>query len=227
MGSRGGQIGGTFVLYYAANVAGSGRECISVATATQPQGPFTDRSTAPLECQTALGGSIDPASFIEPNGGLFLVWKSGGPGSSKIWSEQLDQTGTAFAPGATPTVLLTPGQAWEAGTVEAPDLVTAGGRYLLFFSGNNWDGANYAVGVAACSGPLGPCADTSSTPDPLQWRRRAGPERRVGVRRTPPARTGWRSTPGSPEPWGSRTAATLYILPLTLSGPAPVVGAAR
>ena len=156
-------IGGTFVLYYAADVGG-GKECISVATAAQPQGPFIDRSTRPLECQPELGGSIDPASFIDPNGGLFLLWKSGGPGSSKIWSEQLDQTGTAFAPGAAPSVLLTPGPAWEAGTVEAPDLVAAGGRYLLFFSGNNWNSANYAVGVATCAGPLGPCRDTSPNP---------------------------------------------------------------
>ncbi|MGA2930657.1 MAG: glycoside hydrolase family 43 protein, partial [Acidimicrobiales bacterium] len=157
-------IGGTFVLYYAANVAGSGKECVSVATATQPQGPFVDRSTAPLECQPALGGSIDPASFIDTNSGLYLLWKSGGPGSSKIWSEQLDPAGTAFAAGATPTVLLVPAQPWEAGTVEAPDMLTAAGRYYLFFSGNNWDSANYGVGVATCTGPLGPCSDSSARP---------------------------------------------------------------
>ena len=176
-------IGGTFVLYYAANVAGSGKECISVATATQPQGPFTDRSTAPLECQTALGGSIDPASFIDPNGGLFLLWKSGGPGSSKIWSEQLDQAGTAFAPGATPSVLLTPGQAWEAGTVEAPDLVTAGGRYFLFFSGNNWDSSELRRGRGHLQRPARPLQRRVSAPDPLERPRHGGSGRRVGVRR--------------------------------------------
>ena len=46
----------------------SGQECISVATASRPQGPFTDKSTAPLECQKSLGGSIDPASFIDTDG---------------------------------------------------------------------------------------------------------------------------------------------------------------
>ncbi len=157
-------IGGSFVLYYAANVAGSGKECVSVATATQPQGPFVDRSTAPLECQPALGGSIDPASFVDTNGSPYLLWKSGGPGSSKIWSEQLDPAGTAFTVGATPTMLLVPAQPWEAGTVEAPYMLTAAGRYYLFFSGNNWDSANYGVGVARCTGPLGPCSDSSSSP---------------------------------------------------------------
>ena len=48
-------IGGTYVLYYAAHVAGTADECISVATSSQPQGPFHDTSTAPLECQKSLG----------------------------------------------------------------------------------------------------------------------------------------------------------------------------
>jgi hypothetical protein len=43
-------------------------------------------------------------------------------------------------------------------------MFTTSGRYYLFFSGNDWDSANYAVGVAACSGPLGPCTDASPSP---------------------------------------------------------------
>ncbi len=136
-----------------------------MATASQPQGPFSDTSTAPLECQKSLGGSIDPAAFIDTNGTPYLVWKSGGPGSSTIWSEQLSPSGTAFVTGANPTALLVPDQAWESGTVEAPDLVTAGGHYYLFYSGNDWNTAKYAVGVATCTGPLGPCND--ATPSPI------------------------------------------------------------
>jgi beta-xylosidase len=157
-------IGGSYLLYYAVDVAGTGKECISVATAGQPQGPFTDRSTAPLECQKSLGGSIDPASFIDTNGTPYLVWKSGGPGSSKIWSQQLAPLGTSFVSGTNPTSLLVPDQSWEGATVEAPDMVTTGGHYYLFFSGNDWDSANYAVGVATCTGPLGPCTDASASP---------------------------------------------------------------
>ncbi len=164
------QIGGSFDLYYAAVVAGStgGEECISVATATQPQGPFVDASTAPLECQAALGGSVDPSPFVDANGTMYLQWKSVGAGGqpATIWSEELDATGTGFAggPSATPTALITADQAWEAGVVEAPDLVTDAGRYFLFYSGNNWDSADYGVGVATCTGPLGPCTDSSSQP---------------------------------------------------------------
>ncbi len=220
-----GMIGGSFVLYYAANVTGSGKECISVATATRPQGPFIDRSTAPLECQPALGGSIDPASFADADGSVYLLWKSGGPGTSKIWSEQLDAAGTEFAPRATATVLLAPGQQWEAGTVEAPDLVTTGGRYFLFFSGNNWDSASYAVGVATCSGPLGPCADTPPGPVLSSGPGVAGPGGPSVFTDTTGsywiAFHGW--VPGAV---GFPNNRDLYLRRLTLTGPVPVVAAA-
>ncbi len=160
-------IGGAYLLYYAALVAGpgGGEECISVAAATQPQGPFIDSSKAPLECQPSLGGSIDPSPFIDTDGKVYLVWKSnGGTGPATIWSEQLTASGTGFVTGASPTQLLVPDQAWEGGIVEAPDLVTSGGRYFLFTSGNNWNSADYAIGVATCTGPLGPCADSLSQP---------------------------------------------------------------
>ncbi len=32
------------------------------------------------------------------------------------------------------------------------------GRYYLFYAGNNWDSGDYAIGVAACQGPTGPCS---------------------------------------------------------------------
>jgi Glycosyl hydrolases family 43 len=160
-------IGYAYRLYYAAVVAGpaGGEECISVATASAPQGPFADTSTAPLECQPTLGGSIDPSPFIDSNGNVYLTWKSnGGTGPTTIWSQQLDANGTGFAANTTPTQLLVSDQSWEAGVVEAPDLVTSGGRYYLFFSGNNWNSANYGIGVAICSGPLGPCSEPQSQP---------------------------------------------------------------
>jgi hypothetical protein len=161
------QVGGAFVLYYAAIVAGpaGGEECISVASATQPQGPFIDSSTAPLACQPSLGGSLDPSPFVDTDGKVYLVWKSnGGAGPATVWSQQLDPAGTGFAANTAPTQLLVPDQPWESGVVEAPDLITSAGRYFLFYSGNNWNSANYSVGIATCSGPLGPCGKPLSHP---------------------------------------------------------------
>ena len=161
------RLGNAYVMYYTAEVAGpgGGEECISEASATQPQGPFIDTSKAPLECQPSLAGSIDPSSFVDTDGKVYLVWKSdGGTAPSTIWSEQLDAAGTAFAAHATPTQLLTPDEPWQVGVIEGPDLVTSGGRYFLFYSGNSWASSNYSVGVATCRGPLGPCTDLSSQP---------------------------------------------------------------
>jgi beta-xylosidase len=217
-------IDGHFLLYYAADVAGSGTECISVATASQPQGPFIDTSSAPLECQKSLGGSIDPFTFIDRNGSPYLLWKTGGPGSSKIWSEQLAPTGTTTAPGASPTVLLVPDQSWESGTIEAPDMITSGGRDFLFFSGNDWGTAKYAVGVAICSGPLGPCRDASPDPVLSSGTGAVGPGGESVF--TDASGTYWMAfdawVPGAV---GFPNSRGLYLRRLALSGPAPVVAA--
>ncbi|HEY5110384.1 MAG TPA: glycoside hydrolase family 43 protein [Acidimicrobiales bacterium] len=161
------QIGNSFVLYYSVRMAapGGGQECISVATATRPQGPFIDTSTGPLECQSPLGGSIDPSPFVGSDGTPYLVWKSnGGGGASALWSQQLDPAGTGFAATTAPVQLLVPDQSWEGGVIEAPDLVANGGHYFLFYSGNNWKSSAYGVGVAVCTGPLGPCSKPLSGP---------------------------------------------------------------
>jgi beta-xylosidase len=215
-------IGGTFVLYYAANVAGTADECISVATASQPQGPFHDTSTAPLECQKSLGGSIDPASFIDTDGTQYLVWKSGGPGTSRIWSQPLVPSGTAFVPATNPTSLLVPDQPWEAGTVEAPDLVTTGGHYYPFYSGNNWNSSNYAVGAATCTGPLGPCSDASPNPILSSGSGVAGPGGESVFAGT--AGHFWIAFHAwVPGVVGFPNSRDLYLRRLTFSGPVPTV----
>jgi hypothetical protein len=218
------KIHGKFFLYYAVDVAGNGGECISVATSTVPEGPFTDKSTAPLECQTSLGGSIDPALFIDTSGTPYLVWKSGGPGTSKIWSQQLASSGRSFASGTNPTQLLVPDRGWENGTVEAPDMVTTDGRYYLFFSGNDWNSANYGVGVANCTGPLGPCSD--ATPDPIlaSGQGVAGPGGESVFADT--AGNFWMAfhawVPGAV---GFPNSRDLYLRRLSFSGPTPAVAA--
>ena len=153
------ELNGTFVLYYAVVDGTTGKECISVAVATDPQGPFVDNSTAPLECQLDLGGSIDPSPFFDASGTPYLVWKSQGATGqpSAIWSAQLTADGTGLA-GSAAQILVRPSQSWEGGVVEGPSMLLWSGRYYLFYSANNWDSANYAIGVATCQGPIGPCS---------------------------------------------------------------------
>jgi hypothetical protein len=219
------QIGGTFVLYYSAVVAGAGggEQCISAATSSRPQGPFVDSSTAPLVCQASLGGSIDPSPFADANGTPYLVWKSnGGAGQpALIWSEQLNPAGTGFA-AAAPTELLAPDQSWQGGVIEAPDLVLQGGHYLLFYSGNNWNSANYAVGVATCLGPIGPCTEPLTQPILASGPTMAGPGGATVF--TDAAGTWWMAFDAwLPGQVGYPHSRALYLRRLTLSGGAPVV----
>jgi Glycosyl hydrolases family 43 len=222
------QVGTTFDLYYSALVAGpgGGEECISVATATQPQGPFVDRSTAPLVCQVARNGSIDPFPFVDTDGTAYLEWKSnGGSGQpAMLWSQRLTASGTALAGGA-PSELLAADHGWDNGVIEAPDLYFSAGRYFLFYSGNNWNSSSYAVGVATCTGPLGPC--TEATPQPIlsSGQYVAGPGGEsvfLDSSGTPwMAFASW--IPGAV---GYPNSRTLHLRKLNLSGTIPVVEAA-
>lgn len=60
---------GRYLLYYTTTQATTGRQCISVATASTPTGPFRDRSNGPLVCQLSQGGSIDPTRSSTPPAG--------------------------------------------------------------------------------------------------------------------------------------------------------------
>ena len=159
---------GQFLLYYA-TVSGSGlgsKQCISVARARHPGGPFVDSSSAPLVCQASLGGSIDPAPYTDGSGKLYLTWKSNGGGGqpSTIWAEALSPSGITPARHTSPTAMLVPSQPWEASVVEGPFMWSSGGSYYLFYSGNDWNSASYAIGVAVCRGPLGPCSKPLAGP---------------------------------------------------------------
>lgn len=145
-------------LYYTVREASSSRQCISVASAPGPTGPFVDRSTEPLVCATTEGGAIDPSPFVAPGGGLYLLWKGEGEttgGRASIQVQPLAADGLRVT--QPPTVLLRQDQAWEGRTIEAPSMVATPEGLVLLYSANRWDSASYAVGAARCDGPLGPC----------------------------------------------------------------------
>ena len=163
---------GHWVMFYDAAQSGhasdSGYDCLAVATAASispTDVQFSDASSGPIECQAT--GSIDPQPFVDASTGVaYLVWKQNDGGSSApayIWSQQLNAAGTGFAPGSTPTMLLTNNTVsypWET-TVEDPSMVAAGGGYYLAFSAGVYTSTGYSEGIATCNGPLGPCGAQS------------------------------------------------------------------
>jgi beta-xylosidase len=150
---------GSYVLYYTAN------KCVGRAVARKPLGPFVDTSKKPLVCQPQQGGSIDPSPFRDDDGTLYLVWKNDGNAigaPTHIWAQRLSPDGLRLV--GRRTRIETNDKPWETSVVEGPMLWKHDGRTFLFYSGNVYSGAAYAVGYATCASPLGPCRDAPENP---------------------------------------------------------------
>ncbi|HVM64858.1 MAG TPA: glycoside hydrolase family 43 protein [Acidimicrobiales bacterium] len=155
------RFGATWVMWYTTRHAYSGRQCLSVATASAPGGPFVDNSTGPAVCQFNNGGSIDANIFVA-GGRAYLLWKSDDNALGNIthlWGSTLDATGTVVG---SPTLLLSQDAAWQAPAVEGPTMVAARGSYYLFYGASDWASTSAGIGYATCSGPLGPCRDRAT-----------------------------------------------------------------
>ena len=142
-----------FVLYYTTRVGSSERQCVALALSPEPRGLFTDTSHAPLVCPR--GGALDASPVVGPDGRAYLVWKQYERDATGIVVQELSDDGRRLV--GPSRLLLEADQPWEGGTVEAPSMVAADGRYYLFYSGNDWATAQYAIGYAVCETPLGPC----------------------------------------------------------------------
>jgi hypothetical protein len=154
----------TYVMYYTTELVSAGRQCVSVATSSNPGGPFVDTSSAPFVCPLSLGGAID-ASMVVVNGSPYLIYKSDGNCcriTTTIWSQPLSSDWLSVT--GTPTALITNDQAWEADVVEAPEMFAVSGQLWLFYSGNDWNTPNYGIGFAKCQSVTGPCTKPTTAP---------------------------------------------------------------
>jgi beta-xylosidase len=166
------QVGSNWLLYYTARSKRRQVQCIGVATANNPLGPFVDNSTEPLVCQYDEGGTIDANPFRDSDGKLYLYYKSDGNAVGKtsyIWGQRLSDDGRTLA--GAPVRLIKDDAKWEWKLVEAPAMVRSpDGAYQMFYSAAyyGWDPnerlSRYATGYANCSGPMGPCQDAPENP---------------------------------------------------------------
>ncbi|WP_426168683.1 glycoside hydrolase family 43 protein [Sandarakinorhabdus sp. DWP1-3-1] len=162
-----------YVLYFTARDAASGLQCIGAATARDPRGPYAPHGAAPLVCDTARGGSIDPSPFRDADGRLYLYVKNDGNHPrfnlpTEIIAQPLTADGLALT--GAPVALVRNDAAWEGRVVEAPTMIRHDDAYVLLFSANDYGwprGAAlspYAIGWAPCAGPMGPCRDAPANP---------------------------------------------------------------
>lgn len=163
--------GERYLLYFTAREGRSGRQCVGVAEARDPMGPFTSPATEPLVCQRELGGTIDPSVFRDADGQLYLYYKNDGNAIGRptdLFGQRLSPDGLSLTGEA--VALLRNDQPWEAHVIESPTMARHGDAYVMFFSANHfgWEEhqrlSPYAMGYATCRGPIGPCTDAPNNP---------------------------------------------------------------
>jgi len=173
------RVDGRYVMWFAAPndddilPTGLPAKCIGVAVAKSPLGPFL-MGSQPAICDAS--GSIDPRTFVAPDGQLWLDWKadvnaSWGPAQDPddpqnqptvLWAQRLAPNGITLE--GRRYQLLTATRPWEHKLIEAPDMVYARGSYYLFFSANPSYQDGDGIGVAVCRGPAGPCEERYAGP---------------------------------------------------------------
>lgn len=159
-------LGERWLLAFAARHRDTGLFCIGLASAAQPDEPFVAQPE-PTVCDTEIG-LIDP--FLVADEDIpYLLWKRDGnccSQPSEIVAARLDDD---LAVGD-PSVLIDRSLPWEQGstdtqaTVENPALVSTPQGWILLYSGNGWESADYAMGYARCDTPMGPCTKTRRAP---------------------------------------------------------------
>jgi beta-xylosidase len=153
-------------MHYTGRLVEAGKQCLTVAVAPAPGGPYVDDSSKPLICQTDLGGSIDSSPFRDEDGALWLIWKNDGnccAMPTRIWAQRLADDGRTVR-GEVHDLGERNDAVWERNVVEAPTLLHRDGTYFLFYSGNAYNTRNYAVGYATAMDLLGPYNDAPENP---------------------------------------------------------------
>jgi len=166
------ELNGKYLLYYTASARRENMQCVGVAVAADPKGPFVDSNSGPIVCQTKLGGTIDASPFKDADGSLYLYFKNDGNRvhvRTSLFGQRLAPNGLSVV--GEPQELLKDNEKWEDRVIEAPTMVRAPTGYALFYSGGffGWNPQEggmspYAMGYATCSSPLGPCKPSPANP---------------------------------------------------------------
>ena len=116
-------VDGKYMLYYSKSTwGGEWTCCLGVASATQPQGPYTDHGALFISEDIGIQNCIDPF-YIEDGGKKYLFWGS----FHGIYGVELSADGLTLKPGAKPVQIA--GNQMEATYIHHRD-----GYYYLFGS---------------------------------------------------------------------------------------------
>jgi len=223
--------GGKYVMYYdAQTVSGhGGHYCLSVASSSSPAGPFTDNSNSPWLCIDGQGGAIDPSPFVDPRGKAWLYFKTyddifTANHPAQIWVVPLSLNGMTRT--GSPVRVLSQSQlSSDTETVENPQMIYAGGSYLLLESRGRWSSPTYRQAYANCAGPKGPCFEAQPTAILTSYGNVRGPGGGT-IFRDPNggawiAYHGWSGAPGCSSYSGTSCARKLFVARLRVGNPPP------
>ncbi|WP_322409691.1 glycoside hydrolase family 43 protein [Microbacterium invictum] len=155
---------GRFVMYFTATNFRPTYQCIGVAVADDPLGPFTVQGEEMLICPPDEGGAID-ASTIQVDGDWHLIWKNDGNAIGvDTWLQTAPLTPDGLGLAGEPARMIKQDQEWEGDLIEAPTVVAHDeGGFTMLYSANSYGGDEYAIGYAV--------ADTLEGP----WQKAEGP----------------------------------------------------
>lgn len=153
-----------FALYFTARNADPDFQCIGVAIADNPEGPFEAKGEKMLVCPDQIGGAIDATTILDGDK-RYLIWKNDGNCCGQdtwIWAAELSQDGLSLS--TEPKQLFKQDLEWEGNLVEAPTIIKRGDKYVMLYSANSYGSEIYKMGFAVADSIYGPWV---KNPDPL------------------------------------------------------------
>lgn len=163
-------------LYYTARSKETGRLAVAVASASAPDGKYTDHG--PLVSQQP--GSIDAFEVTDNDGKIYMVWKEDGNSMGRptpLWAQQINAGRTSLQ--GEPVELFRNNEAdnhsWERWLIEGVCIFKKGDYYYATYSGGSCcdKQCNYKTGVARSRSVLGPWEKNPANPilsDNRDWR---------------------------------------------------------
>lgn len=145
----------TYVMYFTAVYAKTGRHCVAVAKASAPEGPYkVTNKKRPTWCSPVAGHEvIDPTSVVDGSQ-RYMVFKDnlGNASDFRIQALAMNPDGLSRVKGAAPRDLVT--SATER--MENPAFTYHDGTWWLFLSRGDYTTCGYSTDARASASFLGP-----------------------------------------------------------------------
>jgi arabinan endo-1,5-alpha-L-arabinosidase len=170
---------GRWWMYYSVGRGDVGHS-LRVAVADEPCGPYRDLG---VDLTPDERFAIDPHPFVDADGTRYLFYARDvldGPRVGTMLAVDVLERMDRLA--GRPTAVLAPSGDWQIfrrarpmyggvydwHTLEGPFVRRRNDRYVLFYSGGNWEEPTYGVGWAEADSPLGPWRERPDRPPLLR-----------------------------------------------------------